>query len=54
MNDIKVPMTIELRAGDVVVAVIEDDPAVFSLVLQHAIAYDRQAKAKQETKDPQA
>ena len=46
MADIKVPTTIELRAGDVVVAVIENNHALWNHVLGYAVAADQKAKTE--------
>lgn len=39
-NEIKVPLRVELYAGDVLIAVIDNDPGVWQLVMQHAVAAD--------------
>ena len=50
-DEIKVPLRVELYAGDVLVAVIDNDPGVWQLVLQHAVVagiYQQQAGAQEK------
>lgn len=43
--EIKVPLTITLTAGEIVVAVIEDDAELWNFVLRHCVLKDVAAPA---------